>query len=60
MTLQVGALTTRQAVANAAYAAEIGAEAVMLLPPFYEPLDDRELEAYVRAVAARRASDHDL
>ncbi len=51
MTLQVGALTTREAVANAAYASEIGAEAVMLLPPFYEPLDDRELEGYVRAVA---------
>jgi len=51
MTVQVGALTTRQAVDNARYAAEIGADAVMLLPPFYEPLDDRELEAYVQAVA---------
>jgi 4-hydroxy-tetrahydrodipicolinate synthase len=51
MTVQVGALTTRQAVENTAYAGELGADAVMLLPPFYEPLDDRELETYVRAVA---------
>jgi 4-hydroxy-tetrahydrodipicolinate synthase len=50
--VQVGAMTTREAVAHAEHAGAQGAVCVMLVCPWYEPLNDREIEEYVRAVAA--------
>ncbi|MDQ6815864.1 MAG: dihydrodipicolinate synthase family protein [Actinomycetota bacterium] len=52
VTVQVGAMTTQEAVAHAQHAAAAGASAAMLVCPYYEPIDDREVEAYFRDVAA--------
>jgi len=51
VTVQVGAMSTAEAVAHAEHARDSGASAVMLVSPYYEPLQEREVEAYVRAVA---------
>jgi len=50
--VQVGAMTTREAVAHAEHAASRGAVAVMLVCPWYEALNEDEIEGYVRAVGA--------
>lgn len=51
VTAHVGAMTTAEAVAGAAHAREVGAAAVMAIPPYYDQLDGREVEGYYRAVA---------
>jgi 4-hydroxy-tetrahydrodipicolinate synthase len=51
VTVQVGAMTSAEAVAHAEHAAAAGAVAGMLVCPYYEPLDEREIEAYFRRVA---------
>jgi 4-hydroxy-tetrahydrodipicolinate synthase len=52
VTVQVGALTTEEAVAHAAHARQRGADQVMLVAPYYEHLTDPEIEEYVRRVVA--------
>lgn len=52
VTVQVGAMTTREAVAHAEHAGTCGASAVMLVCPYYEPLSEQEIIGYVRAVSA--------
>jgi 4-hydroxy-tetrahydrodipicolinate synthase len=49
--VQVGAMSTAEAVAHTEHARDAGAAGVMLVSPYYEPLEEREVEAYVRAVA---------
>ena len=51
VTAQVGAMTTAEAVDGAAWAKELGAAAVMAVLPYYDVLDEREVEGYYRAVA---------
>jgi 4-hydroxy-tetrahydrodipicolinate synthase len=51
VTVQVGGMTTAEAVAHAEHALAAGAVAGMLVCPYYEPLDEREIEAYFRDVA---------
>jgi dihydrodipicolinate synthase/N-acetylneuraminate lyase len=47
----VGALSTRDAVDLAQHAEQVGADAVMLLPPFYGGIDLPTLTAFLTAVA---------
>ena len=47
----VGALTTQGAIAFAQHAERVGADAVMVVPPFYDPLDFASLKAFLTAVA---------
>jgi dihydrodipicolinate synthase/N-acetylneuraminate lyase len=47
-----GAQSTPETVALAAHAAEIGADAVAVIPPPYFPLDDAALAAHLAAAAA--------
>jgi dihydrodipicolinate synthase/N-acetylneuraminate lyase len=47
----VGALSTKDAIALAQYAEKVGADAVMVVPPFYDPLDFASLKAFLTAVA---------
>jgi dihydrodipicolinate synthase/N-acetylneuraminate lyase len=47
----VGALSTRGAIDLARHAERVGADAVMLLPPFYGGLDLETLRTFLRAVA---------
>ena len=47
----VGALSTAGAIALAQDAERLGADAVMLVPPFYDPLDFATLKIFLRAVA---------
>ncbi len=47
-----GAQSTPDTVALAAHAAEIGADAVAVIPPPYFPLDDAALSAHLAAAAA--------
>jgi 4-hydroxy-tetrahydrodipicolinate synthase len=49
---QTGALTTKEAVALSAHAAEHGAAGVLAIPAFYEPLGLDEIADYYRAVDA--------
>jgi 4-hydroxy-tetrahydrodipicolinate synthase len=51
VTAQVGAMTTAAAVEGAAHAQELGADAVIAICPYYEGLDEREIEGYYRAIA---------
>jgi 4-hydroxy-tetrahydrodipicolinate synthase len=51
VTVQVGAMSTAEAVAHAEHAKAAGAGAVMLVSPYYEALAEREVEAYVARVA---------
>src|ERR671929_1379833 len=46
-----GALTTRETVELSVHAERAGAAAVMIVPPFYDPLPWRELLAHFTAVA---------
>ena len=46
-----GALSTRETVELSVHAERAGAAAVMVVPPFYEPLAWRELLAHYTAVA---------
>src|SRR5919202_2976652 len=46
-----GALSTRETVELSVHAEEAGAAAVMIVPPFYDPLSWRELLAHYSAVA---------
>ena len=48
-----GALSTREAVELSVHAERSGAAAVMIVPPFYDPLSWRELLAHYAAVAER-------
>jgi 4-hydroxy-tetrahydrodipicolinate synthase len=47
----VGALSTAGAIDLAQHAEHVGADAVMLVPPFYDPLDFATLATFLRAVA---------
>jgi dihydrodipicolinate synthase/N-acetylneuraminate lyase len=47
-----GALTAREAIELSTHAQEAGASAVMLIAPFYEPLQFADIKEYYRAVAA--------
>ena len=47
----VGALSTAGAIALAQDAERLGADAVMVVPPFYDPLDFATLKMFLRAVA---------
>ncbi|KPI23256.1 dihydrodipicolinate synthase family protein [Streptomyces sp. NPDC054950] len=51
VTAQVGAMTTADAVASTEHALKAGAVAGMLVCPYYEAIDEREVEAYFRTVA---------
>jgi dihydrodipicolinate synthase/N-acetylneuraminate lyase len=46
-----GALSTRETVELSVHAEHVGAAAVMIVPPFYDPLSWRELLAHYTAVA---------
>src|SRR5918998_1681149 len=46
-----GALSTRETVELSVHAEQAGAAAVMIVPPFYDPLPWRELHAHYSAVA---------
>ena len=46
-----GALSTRETVALSVHAEQAGADAVMIVPPFYDPLPWRELLVHYTAVA---------
>ena len=48
-----GALSTAETIELSVHAERAGAAAVMIVPPFYDPLGWRELLAHYRAVAAR-------
>lgn len=45
-----GALSTADAVELSAHAAEVGATALMVVPPFYDAPDQAQLRAYLEAV----------
>jgi 4-hydroxy-tetrahydrodipicolinate synthase/2-dehydro-3-deoxy-phosphogluconate/2-dehydro-3-deoxy-6-phosphogalactonate aldolase len=47
----VGCPSTRETVANAEHAADIGADGVVTVTPYYYPLDDDAAVAHYRAVA---------
>lgn len=48
----VGSLTTQGAIDLVQHAEQVGADAVMLVPPFYDPLDLATLTVFLAAVAA--------
>lgn len=48
---QTGAMTTREAVELSSHAESIGADGVMVAPPYYDPLTFAELKSYYAAVA---------
>ena len=52
ITAQVGAMTTAQSVANTEHASKAGAMAGLLVSPYYEALDDREILRHFTEVAA--------
>lgn len=47
----VGALSTKDAVALAVHAARVGADAIMLVPPYYDPPSFDALKVFVTAVS---------
>lgn len=47
----VGALSTRDAVELARDVEQFGADAIMIVPPFYDPLDFSTLKAFLTAVS---------
>ena len=47
----IGALSTQGAIDLAQHAEKVGADAIMLVPPFYDPLDFTTLKAFLTAVA---------
>lgn len=48
----VGSMTTAGAVALARHAEAVGADAVMVVPPFYDPLSFEALKTFLSAVSA--------
>lgn len=48
---QTGATSTRQSIENSLHAQECGADVLMLIAPYYEPLSMSETTGYFRAVA---------
>jgi 4-hydroxy-tetrahydrodipicolinate synthase len=51
VTVGVGAMRTREAVAHAEHAAEAGADCLLVVSPYYEPSSDDEVVAYMTAIA---------
>lgn len=49
---QTGATSTAEAIRNSRHAQEVGADVLMLVTPYYEPLTLDETVAYVREVAS--------
>lgn len=49
--VQTAAVSTRETVALSRHAAEIGADGVMIVPPYYEPISEEEVYAHYAAVA---------
>jgi 4-hydroxy-tetrahydrodipicolinate synthase len=49
---QTGGLSTLEAIRHTEHAAEVGADAVMVAPPFYDPLSPMQALDYFGAVAA--------
>jgi dihydrodipicolinate synthase/N-acetylneuraminate lyase len=47
----IGALSTKGAVELAQHAERLGADAIMVVPPFYDPLDFATLKVFLTAVA---------
>ncbi|WP_159698767.1 dihydrodipicolinate synthase family protein [Arthrobacter sp. 18067] len=47
----IGALSTQGAIDLAQHAETVGADAIMLVPPFFDPLDLNALKAFLSAVA---------
>ena len=47
----IGSLTTSGAIALAQYSEQVGAAALMLVPPFYDPLDFETLKTFLSMVA---------
>lgn len=47
----VGAMTNAKAIELARHAETVGADAIMLVPPFYDPLDFETLKAFLADVA---------
>jgi dihydrodipicolinate synthase/N-acetylneuraminate lyase len=47
----IGALSTQGAIDLAQHAETVGADAIMLVPPFYDPLDLSTLKSFLSAVA---------
>jgi dihydrodipicolinate synthase/N-acetylneuraminate lyase len=47
----VGSLSTQGAIDLARHAQLVGADAIMLVPPFYDPLDFTTLKVFLKAVA---------
>ena len=47
----IGSLSTKGAIDLARHAERVGADAVMVVPPFYDPLDFPTLKAFLTAVA---------
>lgn len=47
----IGALSTAEAISLAQHAERVGADAIMLVPPFYDPLDYASLKVFLAAVA---------
>ena len=52
VTVQVGAMTTRESVRLGEHAAQLGAACLLLVSPYYEPLSEDEVADYFSAVAA--------
>jgi 4-hydroxy-tetrahydrodipicolinate synthase len=50
--VHTGAMTTQQAAALSRHAEQAGAAAIMVVPPYYEPLSTDEIGIYYRDVAA--------
>lgn len=48
---QTGGLSTREAIAHSRHAEQAGADALMVAPPFYEPLNDDQAYRYFGAIA---------
>ena len=51
VTIGTGSNSTAEAVELTKHAHDIGADAVMVVPPFYEPMTPAELHRYLKAVA---------
>ncbi|MCR4488021.1 4-hydroxy-tetrahydrodipicolinate synthase [Micrococcus luteus] len=49
---QTGATNTAEAISNSRHAQEVGADVLMLVTPYYEPLSLDETTEYIRTVAA--------
>lgn len=47
----VGSLSTHGAVELARYSEQVGADAIMVVPPFYDPLSYESLQAFLTAVS---------